>query len=404
MLQLDFYGTLVAASLVLLLGRGLVARVNVLRTYNIPEPVAGGLLVALLLLALRGMGGYEVRFDTSLQTPLMLAFFATIGLSADFASLKKGGRVLGIFLLVVGGLLVVQNAVGVALAKALGLDPLMGLLAGSITLSGGHGTGAAWGAVFTEQYGLASASELAIASATFGLVLGGLIGGPVARILIKRVQTPGTTGENPRMPKGFEQPNSERLITPFSFIETLALISISLLGGHFLSGLIQGTAFELPTFVCVLFIGVMLRNGLSVLGWHQVFEREVSVLGNVSLSLFLAIALMSLKLWDLAALALPIFILLSAQAVLMALFAIFVTFRVMGRNYDAVVLAAGHCGFGLGATPTAIANMQAVTQRYGPSHIAFLVVPMVGAFFIDIANAIVIKLYLALPFIGTAAG
>lgn len=404
MLQLDFYGTLVAASLVLLLGRGLVARVNVLRTYNIPEPVAGGLLVALLLLALRVIGGFEVRFDTSLQTPLMLAFFATIGLNADFASLKKGGKVLGIFLLVVGGLLVVQNAVGVALAKALGLDPLMGLLAGSITLSGGHGTGAAWGSVFREQYGLASASELAIASATFGLILGGLIGGPVARFLIKRVQVPGTTSDNPRIPKGFEQPNSERLITPFSFIETLALISISLLGGHFLGNLIQGTAFELPTFVCVLFIGVVLRNGLSMLGWHQVFEREVSVLGNVSLSLFLAIALMSLKLWDLAALALPIFILLSAQAALMALYAIFVTFRVMGRNYDAVVLAAGHCGFGLGATPTAIANMQAVTQRYGPSQIAFLVVPMVGAFFIDIANAIVIKLYLALPFIGTAAG
>lgn len=403
MLQLDFYGTLVAASLVLLLGRGLINRVGFLRTYNIPEPVAGGLLVALMLLALRGTFGYEVRFETSLQTPLMLAFFATIGLNADFASLKKGGRMLGTFLLVVAALLVLQNALGVTLATALGLDPLMGLLAGSITLAGGHGTGAAWGAVFRDQYGLASASELAIASATFGLILGGLIGGPVARLLIKRVKTPETVTTEPRLPKGFEQPNQERLITPFSFIETLALLAISLQLGTFLGSLIQGTALELPTFVCVLFVGVVLRNGLSALGWHQVFEREVSVLGNVSLSLFLAIALMSLKLWDLAALALPIFILLAAQALLMALFAIFVTFRVMGRNYDAVVLAAGHCGFGLGATPTAIANMQAVTQRYGPSQIAFLVVPMVGAFFIDIANAIVIKLYLALPFLGAAS-
>ena len=397
MFQLDFYGTLVAASLVLLLGRGLVSRVGFLRTYNIPEPVAGGLVVALLLLTLR-LFDVEVRFDTSLQMPLMLAFFATIGLNADFASLKKGGRVVSVFLLVVTGLLVVQNAMGIGLATALGLDPLMGLLTGSVTLSGGHGTGAAWGATFTEQYGLASASELAMASATFGLVLGGLIGGPVARLLIKRVKTPGLTHEEVQLPKGFEQPNEERSITPFSFIETLALISVSLLGGNLLNGLLQGTAFELPTFVCVLFVGVILRNGLSALGLYQVFEREVSVLGNVSLSLFLAIALMSLKLWDLAALALPIFILLVAQTLVMALYAIFVTFRVMGSNYDAAVLAAGHCGFGLGATPTAIANMQAVTQRYGPSQIAFLVVPMVGAFFIDIINVIVIKLYLALPF------
>jgi len=396
MLELDFYGTLVAASLVLLLGRGLVTRIGFLRTYNIPEPVAGGLLVAVVLLALRSLD-IQVQFDTSLQTPLMLAFFATIGLSADFSSLKKGGRVVGIFLLVVTGLLVVQNAMGIGLATLLGLDPAMGLLAGSITLSGGHGTGAAWGATFREQFGLASASELALACATFGLVLGGLIGGPVARLLISRVQTPGIQHEAPCLPKGFEQPNKERLITPFSLIETIALIAVSLLAGSLLNNLLQGTAFELPTFVCVLFVGVLLRNGLSMFGLYQVFEREVSVMGNVSLSLFLAIALMSLKLWDLAALALPFFTLLAAQTVVMALFAIFVTFRVMGRNYDAAVLAAGHCGFGLGATPTAIANMQAVTQRYGPSQIAFLVVPMVGAFFIDIINVIVIKLYLALP-------
>ncbi|MEX5503488.1 sodium/glutamate symporter [Pseudomonas putida] len=396
MFELDFYGTLVAASLVLLLGRGLVARIGFLRAYNIPEPVAGGLVVALALLALRSFD-VQVQFDTSLQTPLMLAFFATIGLSADFASLKKGGRVVAVFLLVVTGLLLVQNAMGIGLATALGLDPLMGLLAGSISLSGGHGTGAAWGATFTEKFGLASASELAMASATFGLVLGGLIGGPVARLLIKRVKTQGVEEEVPQLPKGFEQPNKERLITSFSFIETLALIAVSLLAGTLLNGLLKGTAFELPTFVCVLFVGVMLRNGLSAFGFYRVFEREVSVLGNVSLSLFLAIALMSLKLWDLAALALPFFVLLAAQTLVMALFAIFVTFRVMGRNYDAAVLAAGHCGFGLGATPTAIANMQAVTQRYGASHIAFLVVPMVGAFFIDIINVIVIKLYLALP-------
>ncbi|AVG16099.1 sodium/glutamate symporter [Chromobacterium vaccinii] len=400
MIQLDFYGTLVAASLVLLLGRKLVAHTGVLRTYNIPEPVAGGLVVAAALLAWRQFSGIEVRFDASLQTPLMLAFFAAIGLTANLASLKQGGRTVGIFLGVVVGLLLVQNTLGVAVASALGLDPLMGLLAGSITLSGGHGTGAAWSGTFADKYGLASAAELAMACATFGLVLGGLIGGPVARFLVKRVKTPGGEHNADSPPRGFEQPDAQRLITPHSFIETLALIAVCLLGGTFIGSLLKGTAFELPTFVCVLFVGVLISNGLSALGWYRIFEREVSVVGNVSLSLFLALALMSLRLWDLAALALPIFFLLLLQTLAMALYAVFVTFRVMGRNYDAAVLAAGHCGFGLGATPTAIANMQAVTERFGPSHLAFLVVPMVGAFFIDIVNAIVIKLYLALPFIG----
>ncbi|QEL54286.1 sodium/glutamate symporter [Chromobacterium paludis] len=400
MIQLDFYGTLVAASLVLLLGRKLVAHSGALRAYNIPEPVAGGLVVAAALLAWRQFSGVEVRFDTSLQTPLMLAFFAAIGLSANLSSLKQGGKTVAIFLGVVVGLLLVQNTLGVAVASALGLDPLMGLLAGSITLSGGHGTGAAWSGTFADQYGLASAAELAMACATFGLVLGGLIGGPVARFLVKRVQTPGAEHNTDQPPRGFELPDAQRLITPQSFIETLALIAVCLLGGTFVGSLLKGTAFELPTFVCVLFVGVLISNGLAVLGGYKIFEREVSVLGNVSLSLFLALALMSLRLWDLAALALPIFALLLLQTLAMALYAVFVTFRVMGRNYDAAVLAAGHCGFGLGATPTAIANMQAVTERFGPSHIAFLVVPMVGAFFIDIVNAITIKLYLTLPFIG----
>ena len=188
MLQLDFYGTLVAATLVLLLGRALVNRIGWLRTYSIPKPVAGGLLVALLQLALYLLTGQALKFDASLQTPLMLAFFATIGLNADFASLRRGGRSVFIFLGVVAGLLLMQNTLGVVLATLLGLDPHMGLLAGSITLSGGHGTGAAWGSTFVEQYGLTSAPELAMACATFGLILGGLIGGPAARYALRRTE------------------------------------------------------------------------------------------------------------------------------------------------------------------------------------------------------------------------
>ncbi|TDB49270.1 sodium/glutamate symporter [Photorhabdus khanii] len=397
MYHLDVYGTLVASALVLLIGRKLVQSVPFLEKYTIPEPVAGGLLVAFVLLVLKQTTGWEISFDLSLKDPLMLTFFATIGLNANLSSLRAGGKVLFTFVFVVVGLLLVQNTVGIVLAELLGLDPLMGLLAGSITLSGGHGTGAAWGKLFIERYGFENATEVAMACATFGLVLGGLIGGPVARFLVKNTKTPGLKADDTEVPTAFEKPYTGRMITPLVMLETIALISICLMAGNFVSELMQGTWFELPTFVCVLFIGVILSNSLSALGFYRVFDRAVSVLGNVSLSLFLAMALMSLKLWQMASLALPMLTILAIQAVVMALYAIFVTYRVMGKNYDAAVLAAGHCGFGLGATPTAIANMQAITDRFGPSHVAFLVVPMVGAFFIDIVNAIVIKLYLLLP-------
>jgi ESS family glutamate:Na+ symporter len=391
--------TLMVASLVLLLGRKIIARVSFLRTYSIPEPVVGGLLVALLALVARSTLHVELRFDTTLQTPLMLTFFATIGLNADLAGLKAGGRSLAQFLGVVVGLLVMQNVLGIGLAWALGQDRLIGLLGASVTLSGGHGTGAAWAKVFSERHGLASATEIAIACATFGLILGGLVGGPVAHFLITRHSLASTQPSGTDM-TGFEQPKAVRPIMADALLETVALIAVCLAVGSALESGLNGTAFELPAFVSVLFVGVVLRNGLAMSGRYRVFDAEVSLLGNVSLGLFLAIALMSLRLWDLTTLALPLLGILFVQALAMGFYAIFVTFRVMGRNYDAAVLAAGHCGFGLGATPTAIANMQAITDRFGPSHLAFLIVPMVGAFFIDIANAIVIKLFLLLPIYG----
>lgn len=399
MITLDVYGTLVAASAVLLLGQQLVQRVGFLATYTIPEPVAGGQLAALLLLAARSAVDFQVQFDSTLSPPLMLTFFACIGLNADLASLRKGGRPLMIFLAVVLGFLLLQNMAGLLLARSLGQSPFFGLLAGSIALSGGHGTGVAWGKVFSETYGVSSATEIALACATFGLVLGGVIGGPVAKFLLRRVVLPDAASKETMAESSFDKPNQVRLITAPALIETLALISICLLGGQAISSMLAGSLLELPAFVCVLFIGVILRNGLSAIGVYNVFERAVSVLGNVSLALFLAMALMTLRLWELSALALPILGLLLGQTALMISYAIFVTFPVLGRNYDAAVIAAGHCGFGLGATPTAIANMQAVTNRFGPSTLAFLVVPMVGAFFIDIANALVIKLFIALPFV-----
>ncbi|MBP8170029.1 MAG: sodium/glutamate symporter [Azonexus sp.] len=399
MFELDIYGTLVAASGVLLLGQLMLKRIPLLAAYTIPEPVAGGLLAALLLLAARSAFDFQVQFDNSLGAPLMLTFFACIGLNADLASLRQGGRPLMIFLAVVLGFLVLQNVAGLLLALALGQSPFFGLLAGSIALSGGHGTGVAWGKVFAETYGVTSAAEIALACATFGLVLGGVIGGPVAKFLLRRVELPDARSKDSMTESSFEKPNQVRLITAPALIETLALISICLLGGQAVAKMLAGSLLELPAFVCVLFIGVILRNSLSAMGFYTVFERAVSVLGNVSLALFLAMALMTLRLWELSALALPILGLLFGQMLLMIAYAIFVTFPVLGRNYDAAVIAAGHCGFGLGATPTAIANMQALTNRFGPSKLAFLIVPMVGAFFIDIANAIVIKLFIALPFV-----
>lgn len=401
-MNITVYGTLVVASLVLLAGQWLVAAVPILRKWTIPEPVAGGIVAALIVFGLHSFAHVDVVFDTSLQAPLMLAFFATIGLNANLASLKLGGPVLARFLAVVVALLVLQNVLGIALAMAFGVDPLYGLLGGSVSLAGGHGTGAAWGAVFTEHHGLQSATEAAIACATFGLIMGGILGGPVAQHLMKRIgaqagdAATGANGTATPEPYAFEEPKAEQPTTPGAFINTLTLIAISLAVGEALSGLIAGTVFELPTFVCVLFVAVLLANGLALAG-RPVAEHAVALIGNVSLALFLAMALMTLRLWDLAALALPVFTILAAQTLLMVVYAIFVTFRVMGADYDAVVLSAGHCGFGLGATPTAIANMQAVTARFGHSHIAFLVVPMVAAFFIDIANAITIKLFLMLP-------
>ena len=396
-LDLDIYGTLVAAAFVLLLGRQIIVRSNWLRTYAIPEPVVGGLVVALLLWLAKGSFDWQVNFDMSLSSPFMLAFFSTVGLTSNLKSLLAGGKPLVKFLLVVIVLLLLQNVLGIGLSKIMGIDPLIGLLAGSVTMTGGHGTGAAWGQVFSSKYGLNHAIEIAMACATFGLVFGGLIGGPVARYLVKNSPTPPPAELTGIEQAAFESPGTERRITSRAMIECLSMVFICLMAGNFFAGLLKGTNFELPTFVCCLFTGVVINNALSLIAGYDVFERAVSVVGNVSLSLFLAMALMSLKLWQLSALALPMLVILFAQAGLMAFYAIFVTYRAMGSNYDAAVLAAGHCGFGLGATPTAIANMQSVTDRFGPSHLAFLVVPMVGAFFIDLINALAIRFFLELP-------
>ncbi|ELW87991.1 sodium/glutamate symporter [Acinetobacter baumannii] len=400
-----FY-TLISAVIVLLLGRFLVNRIDFLKRYNIPEPVAGGLVAAVFSLLVHTFWGYSIVFSSELQTSFMLVFFASIGLSANFMKLKEGGTALVIFLICVASFIVVQNAVGMSLATLLGLDPLIGLIAGSITLTGGHGTAGAWGEILESQHGIQGALALGMASATFGLIIGGVIGGPLAKLLINRyslaqaktnaeIQQRDTHVEqNSDDLAPFENPHQVRLITADNAITTLGMFAACLAFAEFMTGFSKGTWFELPTFVWALGGGVILRNILESVLKVDIFDRAIDVFGNASLSLYLAMALLSLKLWQLADLAGPLVVILGAQTLTMALYAAFVTFRVMGKNYDAAVLAAGHCGFGMGATPTAVANMQAITNMYGPSHKAFLIVPLCGAFFVDLINATVIQLML----------
>ncbi|WP_151711162.1 sodium/glutamate symporter [Acinetobacter junii] len=400
-----FY-TLISAVIVLLLGRLLVNKIDFLRRYNIPEPVAGGLVAAVVSLLVHSMWGYSIVFSSQLQTSFMLIFFASIGLSANFMKLREGGIGLVIFLICVASFIAVQNAVGMSLASLLGIDPLIGLIAGSITLTGGHGTAGAWGEILETQHGIQGALALGMASATFGLIIGGIIGGPLAKLLINRYSLAHEKSsleikdrdthldKHPDELAPFENPHQVRLITADNAITTLGMFAACLAFAEFMTGYSKGTWFELPTFVWALGGGVILRNILESVLKIDIFDRAIDVFGNASLSLYLAMALLSLKLWQLADLAGPLVVILGAQTITMALYAAFVTFRVMGKNYDAAVLAAGHCGFGMGATPTAVANMQAITNMYGPSHKAFLIVPLCGAFFVDLINATVIQVIL----------
>lgn len=400
-IAVDPYYTLIVATLVLLVGRLMVDRIKFLQDFNIPEPVAGGLLAAVIIYILHVSTGVSFAFDKGLQDSFMLIFFSSIGLSADFSRLKAGGVGLVLFLLVVSAFIVVQNVVGVGLAGALGLDPIIGLVTGSITLTGGHGTAGAWGKVLEEQHHIVGATDLGMASATFGLVLGGLIGGPVARKLVNKMgMKPSAKAAQAHdtadsaIDDVFEHAHQRRLITANAAVETMALFAACLAFSALMTTpevkSFLPSWFTLPQFVWALLFGVLLRNFLTSAFKVNMFDRAIDVFGNASLSIFLGIALLNLKLWQLLDLALPMLIILAVQTAIMALYAYFATYRFMGKDYDAAVLAAGHCGFGLGATPTAVANMQSVTERFGPSHKAFLIVPMVGAFFVDFVNAFIL--------------
>jgi len=385
---------------VLFIGRIICHYVALLKKYNIPEPIVGGLVVAVVITLLK-LQGIELRFSLPLQDTFMLMFFSTIGLAANYKLLMKGGAKVFVFLGIASVYIVLQNGLGVILASSLGLEPLMGLFAGSITLSGGHGTGAAWSQIFAEEYHIPTL-EFAMAAATFGLVMGGIIGGPVGERLIKKdlLESPFSKGKNHHKTHPdlvTYSRKEEDLVTPTTVIEILFLMLVCVVLAKYTKQVEADLALawlKMPDFVYALFFGVVIANISELSGRYHVNGECVDLLGTLSLSLFLSMTLMSLRLWEIFDLALPLLIILLCQTLMLALFASYVSYRFMGRDYDAAVMVGGHCGFGLGATPTAVMNMSALVSRNGPSPQAFMVVPIVGAFFIDIVNLIVLQVYI----------
>ncbi|MDB5378797.1 MAG: sodium/glutamate symporter [Rubritepida sp.] len=391
-MTLNIIATLLATACVLLLGTLANRSVPMLARYAIPDPVTGGLIFALGAWAAQAWTGFELRFDPVMSRPLLLAFFATVGLSTDFRDLARGGLVLLRYLLVLAPFVALQNVVGIATALSLDLPPSMGLIVGSITLVGGHGTGAAYADLFGASYNLGGALPIAMAAATFGLVLGGLTGGPVGNILITRFRLSGSAADIAQEAAAEAEP-----INVTRFIVALAAITACMLIGSYLAELASSGPVTLPSFVWALLAGVLLRNGLQMTGLWTMGTGPTDLLGGVALGLFLALAMMQLRLWEFATLAGPLAAILIAQTVACALYAMFVAFPGMGRSYDAALMAAGVIGFCMGSTATAVAITQALARRHGPSPTASLIVPLTGAFFIDLVNAGVLAGFLTLP-------
>jgi len=403
--KLDMIQTTALAAVVLFAGYGLRRRIAILDRFNIPAPVVGGFLFAALALVARLTGVLRFEFDTTLQAPFMIAFFTCIGLGASLGLLRVGGPQVIRFWVLASVLAVIQNGIGVGIALGLGEHPMLGLLAGSITMTGGHGTGAAFGKLLEEQYQFTGAVTVALAAATFGLVSGGLIGSPVGTRLITRLglkPTPPPMGPGDAGPYDHAALDDEidteppgEAATAYRLLQVLTIILACMWAGGLLSGWL-GRYVTLPGYIGAMLVAAVVRNVADATGTVRIAPRVVDDLGTIALSLFLAMALMSLKLWELLDLALPMLVILAAQVTFMGAFAYWITFRVMGRDYDAAVMAGGHCGFGLGATPNAVANMGSLVERFGPAPRAFLVLPMVGAFFIDFTNAIIITAYINL--------
>ncbi|MFW5419425.1 sodium/glutamate symporter [Nocardiopsis sp. CNT-189] len=400
-LSLDLVQSSALAGVLLLLGEAARRRIGFLERFSIPGPVIGGFAFALILLALRETGTATVEFDTSLQAPAMIAFFTTVGLSGSLSLLRKGGRLLVVYLLACWALAVAQNAVGIGMAELLGVDPLLGVMAGAVSLEGGHGAAAAFGPT-AEGMGADGATAVAVASATFGLVAGSLLGGPLAGWLVKRyrVAVPaassapvpvGADGGSPSAggPAGADEGRSPAEAAGYAqLLPTAALIGVIMVAGIALGQWFgAATGFVLPDYVGAMAVAVLVRNLNDRFRLVRLDAGAVEVVSSLTLGFFLTMAMMSLKIWELYALALPLLGILAVQVLVIAAFVVFVVFRLLGRGYDAATMAAGMIGHGLGGTPNAMANMSAFNQRFGVrSEKAFLVVPLAGAVLIDLVG------------------
>ena len=392
--SLNMYQALAVAACMLVLGQMLVNKIEFLRRYCIPAPVVGGLIFAILHTILRGMGVIEFEMDTTLQTVFMTAFFCSVGFLAAFGMLKKGGVGVIKFLLLAVVMVTIQDVVGGFGAKLFGLDGKLGLAMGSIPLVGGHGTSASFGA-FLEEKGVAGATTVAVACATYGLIAGCVIGGPIASSKIRKynlrssgINEAGTTG--PEIVEVEKDTNTGALDAD-KMLSAAIYIVIAVGIGTIISMLID-KVLTTPAYIGAMLAAAVIRNVADGSGRPLPMD-EITSLGNVSLSLFLALAMINLKLWQLVALAVPMIVILLIQTVIMFIYASYVVFPVMGRDYDAATMSSGFCGFGMGATPNAMANMQAVTKLYGPAPVAFMIVPLVGSLFIDLFNAAIITFF-----------
>lgn len=388
--ELNVYHTIAIAVVILIIGEMIRKRVAVLRKYCIPVPVVGGLLCTVLILAGHVTGAFEVKFDMGFKDFFMLLFYSGIGFTASWKLLKKGGPQVIIFLIISSVVVVLQNFLGVGLAKLMGVNPLVGLATASIPMTGGHGTSAAFAPVL-EQAGLANANTIALAAATFGLVAGSLLGGPVGRFLIEHYHLKASDAAAVTVKLDDKElgnavgGSSERDLTVAAY---QLLIAVSL--GCLVSDLLAKTGLSFPASVGGMTAAAIIRNIADNTEHLKLRLPEISIISNISLLIFLALSMMTLQLWQLADLAVPMLVLLFAQIALMFFCAVFITFKFMGKTYDAAMIAVGHCGFGLGAVPTAMANMQSVEEKYGPSPNAFFIVPLVGSLFINLVNTFVI--------------
>lgn len=394
-ISIDSFLSYTIGIIVFFIGVTLTKRFKTLQEYNIPEPVIGGLLAALIIYGFYIFSGIEIGFDLSTRDRLLVYFFTAIGLNARFSDLVKGGKPLFILLLLTLSFIVVQNLVGMGTAKFLGLPLSIGVLAGSASLIGGHGTAIAW-APEIKNLGIENALEIGVASATLGLVIASLIGGPIAKFLLTKNQLSNTKKSDPSVGIAYDKVKTETF-NHLNFMSVILVLHICIIIGYLLNNIITELGFKLPLFVTCLLTGIVLSNIMALfpkVAWPA-RTRSLAIVSDFSLSLFLTMSLMSMQLWTVASLAGSLLIILTLQTLAAVAFILLILFPLMGKNYQAAVLSAGFGGFALGATPTAIANMTAVTKAHGPAPMAFIILPLVAAFFVDVTNSFVISFLLS---------